>query len=248
MHPGVAFLGDLASANGNSEESWDFCGLLDWATVSSSFHFSLSYTIFRIPSMIWHAEILTHADHSSLLSAVSPIPSEAFRRRTRHICLRKSHFGRTSFLPSSLSYVATVCSICLFLNLSSNIQGTTLTEVQSSRLAEITTIILCTCFPMMPRFVKLIKNRRGPRYGSENYLGYSGDSSKRSRRSQKIEPCGDCASCVRDMLCESPRTRKGPAVSSVERTISEEDQQRLYPAGTEVGGIELVETDPRHGV
>ena len=28
-----------------------------------------------------------------------------------------------------------------------------------SRLAEIATIILCTCFPMMPRFVKLITDR-----------------------------------------------------------------------------------------
>ena len=29
-----------------------------------------------------------------------------------------------------------------------------------NRLAEVTTIILCTCFPMMPRLVKLISDRR----------------------------------------------------------------------------------------
>lgn len=30
------------------------------------------------------------------------------------------------------------------------------------RVAEITTIILCTCFPMMPRFVALVRDRYSP--------------------------------------------------------------------------------------
>lgn len=43
-----------------------------------------------------------------------------------------------------------------------------------SRLAEITTIILCTCFPMMPRLVKLISDRRAKsRSYSTSPLGHA---------------------------------------------------------------------------
>ena len=38
------------------------------------------------------------------------------------------------------------------------------------RLAEVTTIILCTCFPMMPRLVKLISDRRAR---SKSYKSYT---------------------------------------------------------------------------
>ena len=38
------------------------------------------------------------------------------------------------------------------------------------RLAEVTTIILCTCFPMMPRLVKLISARRAK---SKSYTTYT---------------------------------------------------------------------------
>lgn len=38
------------------------------------------------------------------------------------------------------------------------------------RLAEVTTIILCTCFPMMPRLMKLISDRRAR---SKPYKSYT---------------------------------------------------------------------------
>ena len=121
-------------------------------------------------------------------------------------------------------------------------QGETL-----DRLAEIATIMLCTCFPLLPRLIKLIKDRQ---YTSSSSGGgskkiYSGNSMDRNNRrffqGRKEGPCGKCTSCSDGSMCERPE-RHGEAADS--RRIREsigDDEQRLHWIEMSTKSIEPVE-------
>lgn len=82
---------------------------------------------------------------------------------------------------------------------------TKLMQLWSLRLAELATIILCTCFPMMPRFMKLVSEQRPKAGYVSSYLygyfrkarsgvGTTGDTSRRGHdANSSLEDAEDMA-------------------------------------------------------
>lgn len=102
--------------------------------------------------------------------------------------------------------------------------------ITSTRLAEIATIILCTCFPIMPRFVKLVSDRYSTSQASK-------PSSRANVRKSKIVKLADVQSST-DINSGRPQQEEDMA-------WLEGPYQRLDEHGNERAGQKDVVRDLR---